>query len=82
MSDIVVYTTGCPKCKVLESKMKAKGIEYDPIDDVDNIRSKGFLHVPVMEVNGESYDFAAAVKLVNGFDGNGDFSSFASEQVM
>ena len=60
----VLYTTHCPKCRVLESKMKDKGLAYTIIDDMDEMVAKGFQAAPVLEVNGEAMEFSEAIKWV------------------
>lgn len=62
---IVLYSTGCPKCKVLETKLNAKGIQYSTVTDVDLMIAKGLNLMPVLEVNGQLLDFALAVEWVN-----------------
>lgn len=62
---IVLYSTGCPKCKVLEAKLNAKGIQYSTVTDVDLMIAKDLNLMPVLEVNGQLLDFALAVKWVN-----------------
>ena len=34
---VVLYSTGCPKCKVLEKKLNADKIEYSISDDIDGV---------------------------------------------
>ena len=62
---IVLYSTGCPKCRVLEAKMKAKGIGYAEINDVDVMEAKGIMSLPMLEVDGKMMDFSEAIKWVN-----------------
>lgn len=62
---IILYSTGCPKCKVLESKLVTKGIDYSSVTDVETMLRKGLNLMPVLEVNGQLLDFAAAVDWVN-----------------
>lgn len=63
---IVLYTTHCPKCKVLESKLKEKGVEYKEETDVNKLVEKGLKTVPVLEVDDKLLTFYDAVKYVNG----------------
>jgi glutaredoxin len=65
MEEIILYSTGSPKCKVLEAKLKQKNIQYTEINDMDVMVSKGFLTVPVLQVDGNIIDFTAANKWVN-----------------
>lgn len=63
---IKMYSTHCPKCKILETKLNQKNIEYEECNDVDEMLSKGIETVPVLEVDGQLLDFGNAVKWVNG----------------
>ena len=65
MDKCILYSTGCPKCKVLESKLAQKNIDYIVDDDIDVMMSKGIESVPVLEVNGEMMNFKSAVDYVN-----------------
>ena len=62
---IELYTTHCPKCKVLETKLNQKKISYTIIDDEEEIMATGILSVPYLNVDGKMMDFTAANKWVN-----------------
>ena len=62
---IVLYSTKCPKCIILEKKLKAKNIIYIEVNDIEVMKEKNYLSVPVLEVNGERLDFAKAIEWVN-----------------
>ena len=62
--DIVLYSTKCPKCKVLEAKLKQSNIEFKEINDVDLMVEKGFKSAPILEVNGVAYGFKEAVEWI------------------
>jgi glutaredoxin len=62
---VTLYSTHCPKCKVLESKLQSNGIEYEEINDVNIMESKGFMTVPMLEVDGRVMDFTKANKWIN-----------------
>ena len=66
---IILYTTHCPKCKILEQKLKSKNIEYVEFTDVDKMIEMGFSMMPMLEVNGIIMDFATANKWINEFKG-------------
>ena len=59
--NVVLYSTGCPRCHVLESKLKQNNIPYEEVNDADLMLSKGFVSVPKLEVDGVVYDFKEAV---------------------
>ena len=64
---VVLYRTHCPKCKVLEIKLKQKGIEYTEVDDVEFMKEKGFKSAPMLEIDGETLlTFGEAVKWISG----------------
>lgn len=47
-------------CMLLEKKLKDKHIEYQEVNDVEEMRSLGFTSVPMLKVNGEIMDFITA----------------------
>ena len=61
----ILYSTGCPKCKVLETKLNNKNVSYNVVTDVNEMLNKGIKSAPVLEVDGNVMDFASAVKWVN-----------------
>ena len=67
-SEIVLYSTHCPKCKVLETKLKQKGIQYTEIDDVSGLIEKGFKSAPVLKVGDKYLEFSDANKYINSLD--------------
>ena len=62
---IILYSTGCSRCKVLEARMKAKNIKYNLVEDIDVMLAKGIQQVPVLQVDGKMMDFVEAVKWTN-----------------
>ena len=62
---VILYSTGCPKCKVLKAKLDSKEISYDIISDTSVMVNKGIETVPVLEVNGNVMDFKTAVDWIN-----------------
>ena len=61
----ILYSTNCSKCKVLETKLKNKNIEFEICNNVDLMLSKGIQQVPYLEVDNELMDFSKAIKWVN-----------------
>ena len=57
---IKLYTTHCPKCKVIEEKLARKGIEYTEVTDIAVMQELGFKAAPVMEVDGKYLNFSDA----------------------
>ena len=65
MSKVILYSTHCPKCCVLEKKLQGKNIVYEEVNDVDLMLEKGFTVVPILEVDGVTMDFKAATEWIN-----------------
>lgn len=65
---ITLYTTGCPKCRILTKKLKDKNIAYMEVTDVDEMLKMGMSEVPVLEVDGKRMSFGEAVKWVNNYE--------------
>lgn len=64
---VKLYSTHCPKCIMLENKLKQKKIDYTLITDfdLDEIKAKGFSSMPLLEVGGEIMEFEKALPWVN-----------------
>lgn len=59
-------TEMCPKCKILQTKLDDKGLEYEKSDNMQELIDLGFKTVPVLEVDGEYMDFGKAMKWIQG----------------
>lgn len=62
---ITLFSTNCPKCKVLTMKLDKKGINYTKVEDVNTMLAKGIKTAPYLEVDNELMDFTQAVAWVN-----------------
>lgn len=51
---ITLYTTHCPRCKVLEAKLNRAGVEYTQCEDLQKMLELGFKSAPVLIVNNEA----------------------------
>ena len=65
MSEIILYSTGCPKCEVLKKKLTDKQISYKENSDTDTMIELGIDQVPVLSVNGILLIFSEAIKWIN-----------------
>ena len=66
MSNVILYSTGCPKCKVLKMKLDRAGVSYTVEEDVETMRKLGLLSAPALSVDGELMLFGDAVKWADG----------------
>ena len=65
MGKIVLYTSHCPRCAILEKKLQEKNIAYETFTDVQKMIDMGFESMPVLQVDGKKMLFKEAVKWVN-----------------
>lgn len=61
---IKIYSTGCPKCKVLIKKLNEKNIKYEECNDKEIMKAKGIQFLPVLEINGDLLDFKQATEWI------------------
>lgn len=64
---ITLFSTNCPKCKVLEAKLNQHNIDFTISNDIQEIIDIGFITAPVLKLNDSYYmDFGDAIKWING----------------
>ena len=65
---IKLYSTNCPKCKVIEMKLKQANVEFEVITDIDKVvevgKANGLTSAPILQVDNNYYDFAKAVEYI------------------
>jgi len=55
--EVIVYSTKfCQGCLALKLKLDKEEIEYSVIEDIDLMRDKGIIHVPMVEIDGIIYE--------------------------
>ena len=64
--EVILYSTGCPKCNVLKKKLEAANINYTEVTDTDKVsqicNSTGFDSVPIIATeDGDILDFNRAI---------------------
>lgn len=60
----VLYSTDCPKCKILKKKLDEKGIKYSEVNDVDTMLALNIDAVPVLIDGNNPMDFKEALEWV------------------
>ena len=66
MNKVILYTTHCPKCRILEKKLQDKKVEYDTVEDIEEMKKIGISTVPVLSVPDKgNLQYLDAVKFVN-----------------
>ena len=72
MANIKLYSTGCPKCNIIEKKLNALNAQYDIITDIDEIKkvceATNNDMLPLLQIDEAwgvaTYDFAGAIKWI------------------
>lgn len=64
--NVILYTSHCPRCRILEKKLQDKGIKFEMRDDIDEMISKGFKEAPKLEVDSVVMDFKMANEWIKG----------------
>lgn len=63
---ITLYTTHCPKCVVLEKKLRAKGIEFSIVEDILEMEKLGVQFAPALKIDDQPImNFTNAINWVN-----------------
>jgi len=65
--NVILHSTGCPKCKVLKLKLDKKNIAYTENHDIDieDMKNRGFMSMPILQVDDEYMDFSNANNWIN-----------------
>lgn len=61
---IILFTTHCPRCKIVDMKLKEKGIDYTENTNVEEMLKLGITSVPYLMVDNELFDFSTAIKWI------------------
>ena len=65
--NVVLHSTHCPRCKVIEAKLNLKDIQYEINTDMDKMESLGIMSVPVLEIDGQLLQFKEATEWINNY---------------
>lgn len=63
--EIILYSTNCPKCKILEKKLTEKNIKFTKNNNVIEMLELGIDQVPVLSIDSEMLSFVEANKWIN-----------------
>ena len=62
---IIVYSTGCPRCNIIEAKLKEKNIDFTVNNNIDEMSELGIMSVPVLSIDGKLLQFKEANDWIN-----------------
>lgn len=63
--EIILYSTNCPKCKILEKKLTEKNIKFTKNNNVVEMAELGIDQVPVLSIDSVILNFVEANKWIN-----------------
>ena len=58
---ITLYTTDCPKCRILKQRLDEKKISYAVSTDIDEMQNLGIQTAPYLKVGETLFDFTQAL---------------------
>lgn len=61
---VILYSTGCPKCRILETKLNEKDIEYKKNTDIEEMKKLGFVSAPILVVDDKTLNFGDAIRWI------------------
>lgn len=62
--ELVLYSTGCPKCRVLEAALNKKNVSYEKCEDVQTMIDMGLAEAPVLKIDDKILSYNEAMKYV------------------
>lgn len=65
---VVLYSTGCPKCNVLEGRLKKNNINFKVSYNIDKLIEMGFQSAPILKVNDNYFDFGRAMNMLKSYE--------------
>ncbi len=63
---MTLYTTHCPRCKVLKAKLDNLQFTYETCEDVKTMEQLGIQSAPALEVGGKIMTFKEAIDWLKG----------------
>ena len=58
--NVTLYTTHCPKCKILTKKLEMAGAPFTQCEDIQEMMRMGFKSAPILKVDDQIYLFKEA----------------------
>ena len=63
--EIILYSTHCPRCNIIATKLKQKKLNYTEVTDVEEMKKLGNTSAPYLSVDGKLMDFSEANNWIN-----------------
>ena len=66
---VTLFSTNCPKCRVLEQKLNQKNIAFDISNNIQEVIDQGFMSAPVLKIGDDYMNFTTAIAWLKEQDG-------------
>lgn len=63
---VTFYSNDCPRCNILQQKLDEKGVMYEKVSDIEIMKQKGFMSVPMLEVDEKIMTYSEAINWIKG----------------
>lgn len=63
----ILYSTDCPKCKILEAKLNENGITFEKNEDVNEMLALGLKSAPAFKHNDQIMSFNEALVFIKNY---------------
>jgi len=61
---VTFYSNDCPRCNILQQKLDEKGVMYEKVSDIEIMKQKGFMSVPMLEVDEKIMTYSEAINWI------------------
>ena len=58
--EVILYSTGCPKCNILKEMLQKKNIIFQIEDNVEKMKELGFSSLPMLSIDNKILNFKEA----------------------
>lgn len=66
--DIILYSTHCPQCMILENLLKKANISYVEENDANKMIEMGFVSVPMLQVGNQIMNMKEAMAWIKEYN--------------
>lgn len=61
---IVLYSTGCPKCKALAGRLTNNNIKFEVSNDIKELINKGYKSAPMVKINDQYFNYKQVMTML------------------
>lgn len=61
---MILFSNDCPKCKILESRLNSKNIEFIKNDNFEELIEKGFNSAPILKIENKYLTYLEAINWI------------------